>query len=166
MSMLSQRYFETREGIQVVFNVTLALKHPDVSNIEPFDAVIHLVSHPLVGIEALAKLPRHLLDSLLPQPFAAANQTALHRAMVHWVALNSLLEMISDTRIRVEDLGGAVKDGVASFLLNISVFDRKTIGSSLPSPTISWKDLQAEDNDLAALVCRTGMRYGYNCTSL
>ena len=102
---LSKLYFETREGVDVKFSAMLALKHYAVSRVEPFDTVIHLVSHPLASIEALSKLPRLDLDKLLPQRFAANNQSALHRAMVHWVAVNSFLEMFADTRIRVEELG-------------------------------------------------------------
>jgi hypothetical protein len=124
--------------------------------------VIHLVSHPLASIEALSRLSRVDLDELLPQPFAAANQTALHHAMVHWVAVNSLLEMFADTRVRIEDLGGDDMPGIASLLLKISAAERQRISTSQPHPSLTWKDLRDEDSDLAALVCRTGVRYGYD----
>jgi hypothetical protein len=128
--------------------------------------VIHLVSHPLASIEALSRLSRVDLDELLPQPFAAVSQSALHHAMVHWVAVNSLLEMFADTRVRIEDLGGDDMPGNASLLLKISAVERQHLATSQPNPSLTWKDLRDEDSDLAALVCRTGVRYGYDCEGL
>ena len=120
LSKLAKHYKALHAATHVEFNATLALKHASVSNIEPFDSVIHLVSHPLTSIEALSRLSRVDLDELLPQPFAAVNQTALHHAMVHWVAVNSLLEMFVDTRVCIEDLGGDDIPGNISLLLKIS----------------------------------------------
>ncbi len=162
LTQLHALYSAKQKGRIVHFNATLALKHTSVSHVEPFDTIIHLVSHPLASIESLSKVSPHELDELLPQSFAAANQTALHRAMVHWVAVNSLLEMFADTRVRVEDLGADIPQ-TAAFLLDISAADRQTIASSQPRPSLTWKDLRDEDSDLAALVCRTGERYGYEC---
>jgi hypothetical protein len=85
LSKLAKNYKALRAAAHVEFNAVLALKHASVSNVEEFDSVIHLVSHPLASIEALSRLSRVDLDELLPQPFAAANQTALHHAMVHWL---------------------------------------------------------------------------------
>jgi hypothetical protein len=166
LSKLAKNYKALRAAAHVEFNATLALKHASVNNIEPFDSVIHLVSHPLARIEALSRLPRFDLDELLPQSFAPVNQTALHHAMVHWVAVNSLLEMFADTRVRVEDLGGYGMPGIASLLLKISPVERHHIAASQSRPSLTWKDLRDEDSDLAALVCRTGVRYGYDCEGL
>ncbi len=128
--------------------------------------MIHLVSHPLASIDALSRLSRFDLDQLVPQPFAAVNQTALHYAMVHWVAVISLLEMFADTRVRIEDLGGDDMPGNASLLLKISAVERQHIATFQSRPSLTWKDLRDEDSDLAALVCRTGVRYGYDCEGL
>jgi hypothetical protein len=163
LSKLSKLYFEADEGVYVKFSAKLALKHYAVSKVEPFDTVIHLVSHPLASIEALSKLPRLDLDKLLPQPFAANNQSAIHRAMVHWVAVNSFLEMFADTRIRLEELGGTLMPKTASFFLDISNVERQAIIANQTKPTLTWKGLYDEESDLAALVCRTGERYGYKC---
>ncbi len=166
MSKLAKHYKALYAATQVEFIATLALKHAAVNNVEPFDSVIHLVSRPLASIEALSRLSRVDLDELLPQPLAAANQTALHHAMVHWVAVNSLLEMFADTRVRIEDLGGDGMPGIASLLLKISAVERQHIAASQSRPSLTWKDLRDEDSDLAALVCRTGVRYGYDCEGL
>jgi hypothetical protein len=128
--------------------------------------VIHLVSHPLASIEALSRLLQVDLDKLFPQSFAPVNQTALHHAMVHWVAINSLLEMFADTRVRIEDLGGDHMPGIAFLLLKISAVERQHIAASQSRPSLIWKDLCDEDSDFAALVCRTGVRYGYDCEGL
>jgi hypothetical protein len=120
LSRLAKHYKALHAAAHVEFNATLALKHASASNVEPFDSVIHLVSHPVVSIEALSRLSRVDLDQLLPQPFAAANQTALHYATVHWVAVNSLLEIFADTRVCIEDLGGDDIPGNISLLLKIS----------------------------------------------
>ena len=130
LSKLAKNYKALHVATHAEFNATLALKHASVSNVEPFDSVIHLVSHPLASIEALAKLPRVDLDELLPQPFVAANQSALHHAMVHWVAVNSLLEMLADTRVPIEDLGGDSMPGIAYLLLKISAVERQHIAAS------------------------------------
>ncbi len=166
MSKLAKHYKALHAATHVQFNTTLALKHATVSNVEPFDSVIHLVSHPLASIEALSRLSQVDLDELLPHPFAAVNQTALHHAMVHWVAVNSLLEMFVDTRVCIEDLGGDSMPGNASLLLKISAVARQHIAFSQSRPSLAWKDLRDEDSDLAALVCRTGVRYGYDCQGL
>ncbi len=163
LSKLSKLNLEADEGVHVKFSAILALKHYAVSKVEPFDTVIHLVSHPLASIEALSKLPRLDLDKLLPQRFAANNQSAIHRAMVHWIAVNSFLEMFADTRVRVEELGGSLMPKTASFLLGISKVERQAIVADQTKPTLTWKGLHDEDSDLAPLVCRTGERYGYNC---
>ncbi len=86
--------------------------------------------------------------------------------MVHWVAVSSLLEMFADTRVRIEDLGGDDVPGNASLLLKISAVERHHIAASRYRPSLTWKDLHDEDSDLAALVCRTGVRYGYDCQGL
>jgi hypothetical protein len=125
-----------------------------------------LVSHPLASIEALSRLPRFDIDEILPQQFAAANHTILHHAMMHWASVNSLLDMFADTRIRIEDLGGANMTGIASLLLNIGQVERQRIVTSLPRQALTWKDLRDEDIDLAALVFRTWARYGYDCMGL
>ncbi len=166
MSTLVKHYKALHAATHVEFSAALALKHATVSNVEPFDSVIHLVSHPLASIEALSRLSRVDLDELLPQPFAAANQSALHHAMVHSVAVNSLLEMFADTRVHIEDLGGDDMPGIVSLLLKISAVERQHIAFSQSRLSLTWKDLRDEDSDLAALVCRTGVRYGYDCEGL
>ncbi len=83
--------------------------------------------------------------------------------MVHWVAVNSLLEMFADTRVRIEDLGGDSMPTIASLLLKTSRVEHHHIAAS---QSLTWKDLRDEDSDLAALVCRTGVRYGYACEGL
>ncbi len=83
--------------------------------------------------------------------------------MVHWVAVNSFLEMFADARIRVEELGGSLMPKTASFFLDISKVERQAIIANQTKPTLTWKELHDEDKDLAALVCHTGERYGYNC---
>ncbi len=86
--------------------------------------------------------------------------------MVHWIAVNSLLEMFADTRVRIEDLGGDSMPGIASLLLKISAVERQHIATSQSRASLAWKDLRDEDSDLAALVCRTGVRYVYDCEGL
>ncbi len=86
--------------------------------------------------------------------------------MVHWIAVNSRLEMFSDTRVCIEDLGGDDMPGIVSLLLKISAVERHHIATSQSRPSLTWKDLRDEDSDIAALVCRTGVRYGYDCEGL
>jgi hypothetical protein len=86
--------------------------------------------------------------------------------MVHWVAVNSLVEMFADTRVCIEGLGGDSLPRIASLLLKISAVERQRIATSQSRLSLTWKDLRDEDSDLAALVCRTGVRYGYDCEGL
>jgi hypothetical protein len=86
--------------------------------------------------------------------------------MVHRVAVNSLLEMLADTRVCIEGLGGDDIPGIASLLLKTSAVERHHIAASQSRPSLTWKDLRDEVSDLAALVCRTGVRYGYDCQGL
>lgn len=163
LGQLAKTPISGRARAAVVFNASLAIQHAGINMQESFDAVIHLVSDPRISIEALSRLPRSKLEQMLPQPFAPANQTALHRAMVHWVTINTLLELFADARLRVSDLDSSQMPGLANVLLDIGATERRRIARSQASPVLTWADMHASDPELSAVVCRTGMRYGFVC---
>jgi len=79
------------------------------------------------------------------------------------VTINTLLELFADARLRVSDLDSSQMPGLANVLLDIGATERRRIASSPGKPLLTWADMHASDPELGAVVCRTGMRYGFVC---
>ncbi len=147
-----------------VIDLSATLKRIETPTSHSVDYIIHFVSNPLAAIAELAASSSWTqIDSVLPQPFAPANQTALQHALVHWVAINSLLETVADDRIRVEDLTNESLSGRANVLLSLHAQDREGVVLSQLPTTLTWDVLYTEDARVAIIACATARRYGYPC---
>ncbi len=145
-------------------DLSATLKRIETPTSHSVDYIIHFVSNPLATIAELAASSSWThIDSVLPQPFAPANQTALQHALVHWVAVNSLLETVADDRIRVEDLTNASLGGRAKVLLSLHAQDIEEVVRSQIPTILTWDVLYAEYARVAMMACATARRYGYTC---
>ncbi len=161
VAMRKVKYQLTQFSFVIDLSATLRRTETPISH--SVDYIIHFVSNPLAAIAELAASSSWTqMDAVLPQPFAPANQTALQHALVHWVAVNSLLETIAD-RIRVEDLTNESLSGRANVLLSLHAQDREGVVLSQLPTTLTWDVLYAEDARVAMMACTTARRYGYPC---
>lgn len=83
--------------------------------------------------------------------------TSLTRALYYWVAVNQLLELYVDDRVRIEDVH-------KWHGLDLHII-QKVQRDDADGPTTTWLALQAEDEFMANIACKMGIAYGYESCS-
>jgi hypothetical protein len=154
--------------MHMTFNASLAIKplRTNATHVTAggqggagFDYVLHLVSDPLNSIEQLSLSENWVaVDAVLPQLYARPSASKLQQALAHWVAVNQLLEMYADDRIRVEELGTSTSHAAQTV--------REAVGrvpAMHTATSLTWAALEAEDKVLARVACKMAVRYGYQC---
>lgn len=128
-----------------------------------YRTVLHHVRHPLAAVLAMCA----------GDQLAAARNQTVRAALATWIFENQMMEMVADSRYRIEDVGlrelcsmGSRGGSMASLCIPLeSIQPRINFGPQTAvdraRPALTWPDLEAIDPLGAQQAMEMAVRYGY-----